>query len=324
MPEKIVLLDPFDDSWVATVRQWVPDGMTLVHDPRPGVEQRRALIADADFAIAAQIAVDGDLLRRASRLKLLHKLGTGTDNLDLETARELGIGVARLAGAGARTVAEYALGLMLAAQRAIPYSHARLMDGQWIGPGRLPMPTYMLTGKVVGVVGLGAIGMELAKILKGFDCTILYNKRTPLDREVEVELGVRYAELPELLSKSDVVSLNCPLTAETRGLINRDTLKTMKGSAILVNVARGGVLVEEDLIQALRDGVIGAAALDVFAEEPLPPGSPLIQARLDNLVLTSHLAAVASENFEKNMRRLFSNMLSVAQGGAVPAIDRVL
>jgi phosphoglycerate dehydrogenase-like enzyme len=321
MTKTIVVLDILNDATAAKLRALLPTGFLLTHAEMRGDAHLKDIIAAADFAIAGQVAVSGDVLRSAKRLKLLHKWGVGVDNLDLEAAKLCGICVARTTGSNAVPVAEFAIGLMLSALRCISYGHAELKKGDWRG-GRLPTETLMLSGKTVGIIGFGAIGQNLARLLKGFGCTLIYNKRTPLDQSEEVALGVQYATLPDLLTKSDVISLHCPLTEETTGLINKASLSSMKRTAVLVNVARGGVVVEPDLIWALRNGIIHSAAMDVFETEPLPADSALLT--LDNLVVTPHLAAIAADNFEKTVRQMFGNIERVALGEPVTEQDFVV
>jgi D-3-phosphoglycerate dehydrogenase len=281
----------------------------------------KQIIADADYAISGQVGVSGDVLRAARKLKLLHKWGVGVDNLDIETARELDIRVARTTGSNAVPVAEFTLGLTLSALRYIAFGHAALKQGDWRG-GRLPGETFQLSGKTVGIVGFGAIGKNVAKLLKGFGCIILYSKRQPLDAAEEAALGVKYAPLPELLAKSDIVSLHCPLTPETADMIDKAAFRAMKRTAVLVNVARGGVVVESDLVDALRAGEIAGAAMDVFSIEPLPADSELLS--LDNLVVTPHLAAIAADNFAPTVKRMFDNIAHVSRGEPVPPLDLVV
>ncbi len=323
MTEKIVVLDMMAPARADKMRALLPPGMTLSHGVERGDDHMKQIIADADYAIAGQVAVSGDVLRAARKLKLLHKWGVGVDNLDLEAARALGVKVARTTGSNAIPVAEFALGLALAALRAIALGNAELKQGHWRGMGGLPVQTYTLTGKTVGIIGFGAIGKTLARILKGFSCTVIYNKRTRLSLEEEAELGVTYASTADLLARADVVSLNCPLTDQTRGLINKASLQTMKPSAVLVNVARGGVVAEDDLVWGLQNRVIGAAAMDVFETEPLPADSPLLQ-KLDNLVVTPHLAAIAADVFEPTVRQMFGNIARVSRGEPVTAADSVV
>ena len=186
----------------------------------------------------------------------------------------------------------------------------------------MPRDAFTLSGKTVGIVGFGAIGQRLARLLSGFGCTLLYSKRTPLSAVEEAALGARHAALDELLAASDVVTLHCPLTPQTAGLIDAAALARMKRTAVLVNVARGGVVVENDLVAALRAGTLHAAAMDVFDIEPLPADSPLIG--LDNLVLTPHLAAVTADTFAPTVLQMFGNIQRFARGEPLPSSDVVV
>jgi len=318
---RIVVLDPIAPATAARLRALLPEGFVLDHGTTRGDAHLQAIIANADFAIAGQVGVSGDVLRAARRLRLLHKWGVGVDNLDLATAAACGITVARTTGSNALPVAEFTIGLIFAALRHTAHAHARLQQGEWIG-GRLPRDAFTLSGKTVGIVGFGAIGQRLAKLLSGFDCTLLYSKRTPLAPQEEAALGARHAALDELLAASDVVTLHCPLTPETTGLIDAAALARMKKTAVLVNVARGGVVVENDLVAALRAGTLHAAAMDVFDIEPLPADSPLIG--LDNLVLTPHLAAVTADTFAPTVLQMFGNIQRAARGEPLPPADVVV
>jgi phosphoglycerate dehydrogenase-like enzyme len=186
----------------------------------------------------------------------------------------------------------------------------------------LPSDTYMLSGKTVGIVGFGAIGRTVVRLLQGFGCRVLYTTPRPLSPADAAALGVTHADLPTLLAESDVVCLHCPLTDQTRGMIDRTALSAMKTTAILVNVARGGVVVEADLVWALQTGVIHGAATDVFETEPVDPANPLLS--LTNVVLTPHIAAGASDNFANTIGQMFRNIACVARGEAVPASDLVV
>jgi len=321
MPETIVVLDPISATVAARLRALLPEGMVLTHGHTRGDDHLRSIIADADYAIAGQVGVSGDVLRAATRLKLLHKWGVGVDNLDLQAARALGIKVARTYASNAVPVAEFALGLMISALRNLSYGHAELRKGEWRG-GRLPQDSFMLSGKTVGIVGFGAIGKALARLLAGFGCRILYTKRTPLSPAEEASLRVTHASLQELLRTSDVVLLHCPLTPETAGLIDRAKLESMKRTAVLINVARGGVVVEADLIWALENRVLHAAASDVFETEPLPADSPLLA--LDNLVVTPHLAATTVDTFAPTVLQMYGNMVRISRGEPIPENDLVI
>jgi phosphoglycerate dehydrogenase-like enzyme len=321
MTEIIMVLDPISDVTATRLRALLPPGLKLEHGASRDEAHQQEIIADADYAISGQIGVPGTVLRAARRLKLLHKWGVGTDNLDLATAAELGIKVARTTGSNAVPVAEFTIGLIIAALRNLAFGHAELMNGDWRG-GSLPVESYTVSGKTVGIVGFGAIGKAVARMLSGFGCTILYNKPRPLDAEEERRLGVTYADLQLLLAASDIVTLHCPLTPATTGMIDRAALRSMKRTAVLVNVARGGVVVEDDLIAALRAREIHSAAMDVFEIEPLPAGHPL--TTLDNVVITPHIAAGTVDNFEKTVRQMFRNIQHAKEGTPIPPQDVVV
>jgi phosphoglycerate dehydrogenase-like enzyme len=321
MTETICLLDMTTPARAEKLRALLPPGFVLTHGTARGDEHMKEIIAEADYAISGQVAVSGDVLRAGKKLKLLHKWGVGYDNIDIATAKELGIKVARTTGSNALPVAEFALGLMISALRYIGYGHAELKKGHW-STGSLPGETFMLSGKTVGLIGFGAIGQNVAKLLRGFGCTILYSKRQPLTAQEEATLGVRHATLDEILAQADIVSLHCPLTPETTNLIGREAFARMKKTAVLINVARGGVVDESALVTALRDREIAGAAMDVYAIEPLPADSELLT--LDNLVVTPHLAAMAADNFAPTVSRMFANIAHVSRGEPVPAKDLVV
>ncbi len=320
MTQTIVVLDPITEATAARLRSLLPAGFTLSHGRERSEDHLTAIIAEADFAISGQIGVSGGVLRAAKRLKLLHKWGVGVDNIDLDAARACGIAVARTSGSNAVAVAEFALGLMISALRHIPYAHGELNRGEWRG-GRMPFDAFTLSGKTVGLIGFGAIGQTIARLLTGFGCRILYSTRTPLDDARQAQLGATHAPLSALLAEADIVSLQCPLTPQTANLIDAAALASMKRTAVLINVARGGIVVEADLVDALKRRVIHAAASDVFEIEPLPNDSPLLG--LDNHYVTPHLAAVTADTFEPTVRRMFANIARVSRGEPVAKGDAV-
>ena len=320
MPRTIVVLDAISEALADRLRALLPDGFALTHATALGDDHLVEIVAEADYAISGQVAVSAAVLRAGKRLRLLHKWGVGVDNLDLDTARELGIRVARTTGSNSTAVAEFTVGLMICALRHVAHGHLALQRGEWRN-WRGPSP-FLLSGKTVGLVGFGAIGTAVARLLAGFGCAVLYNKPHRLAVDEETRLGVAFADLPELLARSDVVSLHCPLTPATAGLVDRAALASMKPTAVLVNVARGGIVAEHDLAWALRNRVIHAAAVDVYELEPLPADSPLLH--VDNLTLTPHLGAMAADTFEPTVRRMFANIARDSRGEPLPALDAVV
>ena len=320
MTEKIVVLDALAPRTAERLRGMLPPGFEMTHATERTEPHLCEILAGADYAVSGQVAVNEAMLRAARKLKLLHKWGVGVDNFDLDAARALGIKVARTTGSNAVPVAEFALGLMLSALRNMAYGHEGLQKGEW--RTWKMRDAFMLSGKTVGIVGFGAIGKTLARLLTGFGCRILYTKPTRLDAAEEARLGATWVSLADLLVQSDVVSLHCPMTDQTRNMIDRRALSTMKKTAILVNCARGGVVVEDDLVWALREGVIHAAASDVYETEPLPPDSTLLG--IPNMVTTPHLAAMAADNFEPSVRRIFENIRRLSVGEPIVAGDVVV
>ncbi|MCC8027991.1 MAG: phosphoglycerate dehydrogenase [Clostridium sp.] len=220
--------------------------------------------------------------------KLLVRFGVGYDKVDLEAASRNGIAVARTTGANTTAVAEMALSLMLSCKRRIPKYQSRTRAGEWVKD-----IGHEMIGATVGIVGYGAIGRRLARLLSGFDCRILAYDPFPR-KEVMEEDGVELASMEELLCQADAVSIHVPLTEDTYHMIDEKALGLMKPEAVIVNTARGGIIEEEALYHALKEGRLGAAGLDVFENEPLSPDSPLLT--LENAVLTPHVSSQTVES----------------------------
>lgn len=321
MTHKIALLQPIAPEMEGIIASLLPEGWraSAVKDRSP--ESLKAEVADADFALWWDVPVTAEIVAAATQVKLFHKWGVGVDNIDFDACRARGIRIARTTGSNAVPVAEYTIGLMLALGRRIPQAHSATRAGGW-PKNEVWKHSVLLSGKTVGIVGLGSIGKGVAKRLRGFDCTILYHNRNRLPDEEETALGVAYRPLDALLAESDVLSLNCPLTEQTRGMIAAAALARMKPGALLVNVARGGVVVEADLVEALRSGHLAGAAVDVFDEEPPPPDHPLLH--MENVIVTPHTASTARENSRRSVLHWLGNMVRVSRGEEIPPQDVVL
>jgi phosphoglycerate dehydrogenase-like enzyme len=320
MTRKIVVLDPITPQTAERMRELLPAGLTLQHATSRDAAHLHDIVADADYLVSGQVAVGRELMAAAKQAKLLHKWGVGVDNFDLEAAKAQGITVARTTASNAKPVAEAALGLTIALLRNLAWGHTSLRGGDW-RPMSLPKPSYSLFGKTVGIIGFGAIGQNFARLLRPFGGRILYNKTRQLEAAEEAELGVSFASLQEILRDADVVSLHCPLTPQTRGMINREALRGMKPTAVLINVARGGVVVESDLAEALKAKEILGAAMDVYEEEPTPPSNPLLG--LENAICTPHIAAMAADNFAPTINQMFGNIDRFNRGEPVAEADFV-
>ena len=281
---------------------------------------RAAVLRDADIAFVMAAPVPKELLAEARRLRFIQKLGAGVDRIDLDACRKQGIGLARLHAGNSVPVAEHTILLMLATYRQLPQIDRRTRAGAWNKEDARGEHRH-LHGKIVGLVGFGAIGKEVAKRLRGFEVKILYYDPVRASRDVEQSLAVDYADLDPLVRSADIISLHLPLTPQTAGLINTERIRAMKSGAVLINCARGGLGDEAALAVALKEGRLFGAGIDAFANEP-PVGSELLE--LDNTVVTSHLAGATLDNFSGVIARAVENAKAVLCGEALPETDVVL
>jgi len=229
----------------------------------------------------------GEVLNSCPNVRLLSIWGTGTDNVDLESARELGVTVANTPGANALSVAEHTIAILLALARRIPHLDREVRSGNW---PRVEM--VQLGGKFLGLFGLGAIGRYVARMAKGLGMDVIAWTLHPSPERAK-ESGVRFVSKEELLKSSDVVSLHLGLNDETRGFLKREDFDLMKPGTLFVNTARAGLVEPGALYEALKSKKIAGAALDVYEQEPLPPGDSL--TALPNVVLTPHNAGLTPE-----------------------------
>jgi phosphoglycerate dehydrogenase-like enzyme len=266
-------------------------------------------LADAEVIInvRAYTSLDDEAFEHAPRLKMVSILGTGTDNVDLVAARRRGITVTNTPAVGAPSVAELTLGLILATVRAIPVSDMRVRQGTWQhveGPE--------LFGKTLGLLGLGAIGSRVAELGRALGMQVLawsWNRQP----ERAERLGIALVERDELFRQSDIVSIHLRNTPEARGIVGARELGLMKPSAYLINTARGALIDTAALADALRQGQISGAGLDVFTEEPLVPDrNPFLE--LTNVVLTPHIGAVTREANARSRAMPVDNIIAFIEG----------
>lgn len=236
--------------------------------------------------------VDDELLEVAGpQLRVVANYAVGYDNIDVAACRRNGVVATNTPGVLTGATADMAFALLLAVARRLREGDELVRSGEWTGWQPLQLLGAQVSGATLGIVGLGRIGRAVARRARGFDMTVLYHNRNR-DEDAESDLGVRYVSLDELLELSDFVSLHAPLTQETRHMIAAAELRRMKPSAVLINTARGAVVDEADLVEALRDGTIAGAGLDVFEEEPaVHPGL----APLPTVVLAPHLGSATLE-----------------------------
>jgi|SRR5579863_2168830 len=275
------------------------------HATLPGTEERlieRIAAAEIVINIRSSTRFSESVFRQSPRLRLLSLWGTGTDNVDLAAAVRYGVTVTNTPGVSALSIAEHALTLMLAVARRIPRIDAEVREGRW--------PRGQATelhGKTLGIIGLGAVGRQFARLGAGIGMRVIAWTMHP-----DPSLGIELVGLDDLLRSSGVVSLHLRLSAETRGFIGKRELGQMKPSAILINTARGAIVDEPALIEALGTGRIAGAGLDVFEVEPLPGGHPF--TRLENVVLTPHSAGITPEALDAGLALSIENVWNFLAG----------
>lgn len=271
-------------------------------------EEVRDLLRDCDGYIAGLDVIDRAALESANRLKVIARYGVGVEKVDLVAAREKDIVVCNTPGANSKAVAELAVGLMLGAARQIPMASNATRAGGW------PRLTGMaLEGKTIGLLGLGAIGKYVVQRLLGFECKLIAYDPYP-DQSFAAQFGVELMPLEQLLQQADIVSLHLPAVAETIGMVDAGFLARMKPGAYLVNTARGELIDEDALANALENGHLAGAALDTFRHEPPGVDSPL--TRQPNLIATPHLGAQTDEAINSMGWMSYRECMAVLRGEA--------
>jgi D-3-phosphoglycerate dehydrogenase len=251
-------------------------------------ELREVIPAYDALVVRSQVQADAALLRAGTGLRVVGRAGVGLDNIDVAVARELGVSVVNAPDGNTIAAAEHTLALLLATARRIPAADASVRAGEW---ARSRFQGFELRGRTLGIVGLGRIGRAVAERAGAFGMRLLGSDPN-VSPDALGRLPVALVDLDVLLAEADVITIHVPLAAETRHLLNAAAIARLKPGAVVLNVARGGVVDEAALAAALRDGRVAAAAVDVFEQEP-PAGSPLLDA--PNVVLTPHIAASTTE-----------------------------
>ncbi|WP_372618034.1 hydroxyacid dehydrogenase [Falsiroseomonas sp.] len=302
---RIALTDPIEPIGEAILRD---AGHEILRMAGSGPDALRALCRDADAVIVRQKLPD-DLPEHARRLLAAVRHGVGVDMIPVEACSRHGVLVANVPGANADAVAEFLLGQMLAIARHVEAMHAEHLAQGWAPARRRADAATELRGKTLGILGVGAIGSRLAEIAAhGLRMRVLGHRRNPAG----LPAHVAHAALPDLFAESDYIALACPLTPETRGIVSAALLARMKPTAWLLNVARGPVVEEAALVEALRARRIGGAALDVYWEQPLPMTHPL--RGLDNVLLTPHAAGLTRESVTEMSRIATEEVVRILRG----------
>jgi len=280
------------------------------------VDELIARIGDLDGVITCANRVTPEVLDAAKKLRVISNLGDGCDHIDLAEATRRGIPVGHTPDVLTETTSDLAFGLLIATARRIVEGQAFARDGRWKRHAHLDLPGVDVSNKTLGIVGLGKIGSHIAKRAKAFNMRVLYYNRSRHLQE-ESMVGAEYRpSLHELLPECDFVVLSTPLTTETRHLMSWEEFKLMKPTSILVNVARGPVVDDDALYDALKTGKILRAALDVTSTEPLPLDSPLFT--LDNIVIMPHIGSAVPETRRKMWMMAVNQLLMGLRGERIP------
>jgi len=286
------------------------DAEVVVYDCKNAAQLHEA-VRDADGILLSQIRIDREAIEQMRRCKIISRYGIGYDNVDLEAATKAGIWVARVPNYGAEEpVADQALALLLACIRKVCYKDRRIREGGWNLKDE--QPCYKIEGKVLGLIGYGAIGRRMHRKCSGLGLAKVLVNDPYVDPEVFKAEGAIPTSKEKLLAEADFVSVHAPLNDETKNLIDAKEIALMKPTAILVNTSRGPLVNEEPLIEALKTGRINSAGLDVFRTEPLPESHPL--KLLDNVVLSDHTGFYSEETITVLQRRAAENILEVFRG----------
>jgi D-3-phosphoglycerate dehydrogenase len=306
-PIVLVTFPDYDTEHLHTGGALTAAGCVMRIAPKRGSrspEELLELSADVAGAIVSTDPFTREVLRDSPNLQVIARTGVGIDTIDAEAATEFGVAITTTPGANEESVADHAIAMMLALLRRIPQNDAGLRRGEWNRTGR--HTPLQLSGATVGLIGYGHIGRLVGRRLEGFGVELLV-----ADPAISESVSPRSVELAELLAHSDVVSLHCPLIPATRHLIDHSALQLMRPHAVLVNTSRGGVVDERALIQALNEGVIAGAALDVFETEP-PHDSPLMA--MPNVVVSPHNGGLSTTSVDAMVRMATGSVIDVLEG----------
>mgnify|MGYP000934666697 FL=1 len=266
------------------------NGLQITYEPEITPEQIAEKIGSYEVVVVrSRTKITKDLIQRADKCKIIARVGVGLDNIDQDAAKEKNIRVINAVEGAMNAVAELVIGLMLSLAREIPRADREVRNGNWI---KKELMGTELRGKYLGIVGLGNIGKRLGRLAKSFNMNIIGFDVMPIDEEFSKEVGLMKADLGTLLASADYVSLHVPLLDSTKHMINAEKITTMKSTARIINTSRGGVIDEDALYDALKNGNLGGAALDVFEIEPATSNK---LRELPNFISTPHMGAQTKE-----------------------------
>ena len=325
----IAWLDTQPESEVEFAQGLLPEGFRIAAPQSDSADARAELLAVAEAVLTQHAPVQAPELAAAPRVRLVQRYGRRADGIDLGAAAAAGTVVATMPLRGCIAVAEHAITLVLALSKQLVRAHEATVTGAYRELGLEPavtsqavhafqwmkLPVFEVHGRTLGIVGYGEIGTEASIRARAFGMNVLYTKRTRLSEETEARYDIEWAELDRLLAESDFVLLSMPHTPETDRLIGTRELDLMQESAFLVNIARGGLVDERALVDALKERRIAGAALDVFVEEPLPADHPLRHA--PNTLLSPHIGWVSRESYRDHATQVAEDLRAFVAGAPV-------
>ncbi|MEJ7739288.1 MAG: D-2-hydroxyacid dehydrogenase [Chitinophagaceae bacterium] len=318
---KIVILDgytlnPGDLSWDELKKL----GDVAIYDRTPAdqvVERARG----AEIILTNKTPLGEEIINQLPALKYIGVLATGYNVIHTDVAKQKGIVVANVPGYGTTSVVQLTFALLLELCQHVQRHSDSVIEGKWANSKDWcywDYPLVELSGKTMGIIGFGRIGQQVGDVAAAFGMHIIGTSRTRTDQSHRKNF--RWAETPELLKESDVVSIHCPLFPETKGLINRESLQQMKRSSFLINTSRGPIIVDEDLADALNNDVIAGAGIDVLSAEPPPKDNPLFRAK--NCIITPHIAWATKEARARLMDMTVNNLSAFLSGNPVNVVNK--
>ncbi|MDB5126563.1 D-2-hydroxyacid dehydrogenase [Mucilaginibacter sp.] len=318
---KIVVLDsytlnPGDISWDALKNL----GEVILYDRTPSDKVLERSM-EADILLSNKTPVGEAVINQLPNLKYIGVLATGYNVIDVEAAKKKGVIVSNVPGYGTASVVQLTFALLLELAQHVQRHSDSVMAGDWakaVDFSYWNSPLVELAGKTIGIIGFGNIGQKVGDVATVFGMNIIGNSRTRTDQSQRKNF--RWADIPELLEQSDVVSIHCPLFPETKGMINTENLKRMKRSAFLLNTSRGPIIVDQDLANALNNGIIAGAGIDVLSVEPPQADNPLFKAK--NCIITPHIAWATKEARTRLMETVVSNLAAFINGNPVNVVNK--
>ena len=283
---KILLTNHYEGKPAEIIKSAVPDGFELEMLESVSQQELEGKVKEADYLlVSGRLKINRTVLGNAQNIKMIQRTGVGLDSIDLEYIRNHDVPFYVNKGVNAQSVAEHTILLMLASLRNLVEINENTKRGIWKKQAQ-GVCTHELCGKTVGLIGMGAIGRKVAGMLKAFGAEVLYNDVSKMKQEDENALGIKFSTREEIIEKSDIISLHCPLTDDTRHMINDRAVNKMKNGVILINTARGGLIDEAALINGIKNGKIAGAGIDVYEKEPVDNSEVL---NLQNVITTPHI-----------------------------------